>query len=503
MSCSLLPFLLVLSAATAWANYTSSSLEKSWLGNPDWAERPCASSAWNRIRFEPLGELLVEEDNGPGYLSYFEFKPLNGSAALTSSRKFQIEPLAFLLRHPLWPCASEEGVLLDRYRKKIQNTLDEESATVRRWQGWLGQRVENKNAKSQSIDSGIADYDDETTAFHVVSYAGRVLAGEEDDHQVDLLVPPLARHLRALYTLATDRSYLRLADEEYVHDYAINNFNMMMLEVGQQEELEEEKGRRPPLYLIDIGGGYYDTGDGGSSTKWLLEKYRRLGVQFDEVFVFEKRRLDPERYREQVVEHVKEVLVPESGEDEELLSMITTLRSRNEEGTQFILDLSSLARLPYSRITVLSAFTMPSLPVEQDETRSDEAADGMVIWQLCRAPNGVCVLKLDIDDPEVEHALLDAILGAVENEGTATSLNILELFWEPHTHVLFNPNLMSMHLEQLVLNRRDREVLLGGHLPSFAKHTRTVSTARIGDFQTPYRYLHSLRKAGVRAHGWI
>ncbi|CAD7945030.1 unnamed protein product [Amoebophrya sp. A120] len=430
---------------------------------------------------------------------------------------------------------------------------------------------------------------------------------------------------RAVYAAATDRSYLVLGRQEDVaYFYFASLFSApevsstlvrpLAIHPADHNHGNEDTSMSdfagglssapsPKVVLIDIGGGYYDTGDTGSSTKWLVEMYRRNKVSFDEIIVYEKQKLDPQRYQRQVEAHSLAYLEHQAGcccGDRQFLSLNDTTAHQTVENhaesgdsscccsarenefqvrkihaaidqrTQFAFSLERTRRRQVLTnsdeeeshasdrnrdennavvLTVRHAVTSaselledvkdlcqgsakttsgtgfndrrpPDEVVETDEASATADLHGQrttILGQnrktgLRQVRLPVCVIKLDVDNPVLEHEFLDGLLDALEAKSNTRlnastrlplPLRLFEFFWEPHTHTLFNLNM------QLPGGRgRGRGVAQVDHSTSLQtrRGERTSSSAtlnRVGNFRIPYDYLLRLRKAGVRAHGWI
>lgn len=118
----------------------------------------------------------------------------------------------------------------------------------------------------------------------------------------------------------------------------------------------ERSGRKAggQNYLFDAGASSYLDGLGGASQSWLVDEYRRRGVEFDRIFAWEAR---PDQ-AELISEHPPDLLVK------------------------------------------LSYF---AVPVDSDENGPHS------VLRFARAvckPEDFCVFKLDIDTPAVENAIV-------------------------------------------------------------------------------------------------
>lgn len=421
---------------------------------------------WLRMRY---GEENFEDMEHPYYSHFSEESEIT---ALTESDDPEsddldiIEPLAFLLRSPLFPCVDE--YLVNWYANE---KIFSDFKALKSWGAEFGivgrskkydttlprkrTEVAELDHRKPDYSTRFEDYDTEATASAMLQFIQRGLSnhqhGEfsspEDNleeffwNSLPLLLPsmqsteaqsfrskmadlwtsavgnagsfstPALLTGRALYTAATDRSWIKL-----------------------ERKLDGDTRR---LILFDVGAGArYDTGDGGSSTKWLLESYNRNGwsvEDFAEVHLWEKAHGDDLDY--------------DLGESK--------LRRWYEE--------SLVEHFKVRQVLTEFHFHGEFFKVE----------DGLLelIAEKCYT-DVFCVVKLDIDDPVREMALVQRMM--TESDGGALIGNVGEFLWEPHTHVLFNLN----------MQRSD----------GFS----------VGDFANPYELLGRMRRDfGVRSHGWI
>ena len=169
--------------------------------------------------------------------------------------------------------------------------------------------------------------------------------------------------------------------------------------------------------ILDLGSG---PGPGGSGQNWFTKTYRERGIVFDRVLAWEAKLYTPEQW---------------------------------------------LSTLPLDVHDVVSFYNVavdPSLGSRNNPLR---------VLQTLAHPNDFVVLKLDIDNCEVEEELVHQIL----NDSTLSTL-IDELYWEHH--VQMSP--MQYKGWGLHINRYTNQTLASS-----------------------YKLFRSLRTQGIRAHSWI
>ena len=194
----------------------------------------------------------------------------------------------------------------------------------------------------------------------------------------------------------------------------LTNKDYMFSTWSFETHVDEPRGRS---YLFDLGSG---PGPGGSGQNWFTKTYRERGIVFDRVLAWEAKPYTPEQW---------------------------------------------LSTLPLDVHDVVSFYNVavdPSLGSRNNPLR---------VLQTLAHPNDFVVLKLDIDNCEVEEKLVHQIL----NDSTLSTL-IDELYWEHH--VQMSP--MQYKGWGLHINRYTNQTLASS-----------------------YKLFRSLRTQGIRAHSWI
>jgi hypothetical protein len=181
-------------------------------------------------------------------------------------------------------------------------------------------------------------------------------------------------------------------------------------ELGQQVDVENRK-----TILIDLGSSYFQGWNGDSTAAaglWFYEYYKRFGVKFDRVIAFEHSSLNQKVAWEQL--------------PEDIFPVYTLINVGVTEGSGKFNPWSMLQRIARS-------------------------CDHVVV-------------KLDIDTPTIENALINQIL----NDSSVHSL-IDELFFEHH-------------------------VTVNEMIPYWGRVPRQMKDS--------YVLFRSLRQLGIRMHSW-
>eukprot|EP01064_Diplonema_japonicum_P038432 TRINITY_DN9310_c0_g3_i2.p1 TRINITY_DN9310_c0_g3~~TRINITY_DN9310_c0_g3_i2.p1 ORF type:complete len:387 (+),score=74.95 TRINITY_DN9310_c0_g3_i2:64-1224(+) len=174
--------------------------------------------------------------------------------------------------------------------------------------------------------------------------------------------------------------------------------------------------------FFDIGASFYDTGFGGASQKWFVEHFAFLGWKFDRILAWEAIvNKEPSSYWNRVPKEVKPII------------------------------------------------TYYNIPVQADPKSPDNP--WYYVKQLC-TPADYCMVKLDIDTPLVEEALIKQLL-----EDTSLHPLLDDLVWEHHV-------------------RRNPLTTPGGWDLENAQATTSTTASSYGIF-------YKLRTLGIRAHSWV
>lgn len=181
-------------------------------------------------------------------------------------------------------------------------------------------------------------------------------------------------------------------------------------------------------WLFDIGSGLYSTADTnghgareGSSQAWFVETYKERGIVFDRILAWEANEMKPSLQWSSIPDDVK-------------------------------------------RIT-----SWYNIPVQAEKGHSDNP--WTFVKHLAKVHDYV-VVKLDIDTPSVEIALVQQLLSDPE------LLELVdEFFFEHHTH--------------------------GNPMQHMGWGDLTQSSAGLSSITDSYKLFSELRRRGVRAHSWI
>lgn len=169
-------------------------------------------------------------------------------------------------------------------------------------------------------------------------------------------------------------------------------------------------------YYFDLGASLYNSGSGGSSQDWFVEAYERRGIQWDGIFAWEVTQHDPVEVWRNIPAHLKPI------------------------------------------------YHWYNIPTNPEPAHPDNALN--YIMRTAR-PEDFVVLKIDIDNTEVEEALVNQILFSTRLRGL-----IDEFFFEHHV------NTQPMH-----------------------HFWHTEGSPRI--LADTYRIFSTMRSEGIIAHSWV
>eukprot|EP01064_Diplonema_japonicum_P028906 TRINITY_DN4542_c3_g1_i1.p1 TRINITY_DN4542_c3_g1~~TRINITY_DN4542_c3_g1_i1.p1 ORF type:complete len:390 (+),score=65.69 TRINITY_DN4542_c3_g1_i1:50-1171(+) len=198
--------------------------------------------------------------------------------------------------------------------------------------------------------------------------------------------------------------------------YKCQTFSKEFLLFPSAEQLPEEE-----KILFDLGASTYTKGPGDASQKWFVEKFRANNINFDRILAFEASPIPQDKYWAEVPADVKPIMA-------------------------------------FYNIPVQPAPGSPDNPWN-------------FVKSLCK-PSSFCVVKLDIDNPTVEEALIATLL-----EDTELHALVDELVWEHHV-------------------KRSPLTWPGG----WGRDTLALSTRTLSD---SYEIFKVLRERGIRAHSWV
>ena len=183
--------------------------------------------------------------------------------------------------------------------------------------------------------------------------------------------------------------------------------------------------RAHPLHqniFVDLGASTWDAGNGGPSQSWFYDSYKQRGIEFDRLLMWEAK------------------ATPAA---------------------------AVFSVLPKDLWHKYQYFNWPA-----SSNSSDASAPLNIIKKIAKRGDFV-VLKLDIDTPEVEMAILRELLS------DPSLLELVDEFFFEY-HVLFGPMNMDW---------------FGSSDP---RHTHTTDT-----LADSYNVFRTLREKGVRAHSWV
>jgi hypothetical protein len=235
-----------------------------------------------------------------------------------------------------------------------------------------------------------------------------VFQDESTDEEYYEYIEPLVSHLR--FPLA---KCLSMAEQEE-HKYLLTTFKGWIIPPPPQT-------RTNRVLYFDIGSSSWNsTTGGGPAVKYFTPVWERQSIEFDEVYAFDADTPIAKFYQE-YPDHMH-------------------------------------AKVHYQQCTVSGS---------QEEGSDLHPFVPNLIHRVAR-PDDYVLLKLDIDMPDVERAIIDFILQDPESR-------ITELVWEHH---ISGNYLMEEHWGQL----------------------ETLDKASLYD---SYKYFLQLRQKGIRAHSWV
>lgn len=156
----------------------------------------------------------------------------------------------------------------------------------------------------------------------------------------------------------------------------VNKDYMYPLMLSEVYPVVERTPRYAQKYFFDLGASLYSSGFGGASQEWFVETYRARGINFDRILAWEVDLQEPAKI---------------------------------------------FNAIPLKMFGRTSYYNIPASPVANVKENALT-----VMKQICHVDDFV-VIKIDIDNPEVESAMIDEILSDVN-----VSSLIDELFYEHH-----------------------------------------------------------------------
>lgn len=164
-------------------------------------------------------------------------------------------------------------------------------------------------------------------------------------------IEPLVSFLRHPFAICFRSDDPITAGKDYLLDKSY-----IVLKRNQSESPFSDIPRK--AYLFDLGASSYNSGMGGASQSWLIESYRKKGIEFSHIYAWE-------------ANGIQKDLLQETPDD------------------------------------ILLKITYFALPVESGLNNTHSAL--RFINDLC-TPDDFVVLKLDIDFPDLENEIVSEIL---------------------------------------------------------------------------------------------
>ena len=200
--------------------------------------------------------------------------------------------------------------------------------------------------------------------------------------------------------------------------------------------------RRPRAFFFDLGASTYARGMGGSSMNWFVDAYRRHGIAFDEIHAWE----------------AKWARNPMGGAPQAV-----------REVTHF-----------YNGVPVNATPGAPHNPLR-------------LVAELTHESDFV-VLKMDFDQPAMEDALLDQLLGSPRLVAL-----IDELIYEQVA--LHNPLVAFGPWRKAVGPFPGQGV--DAHGLAIKRDRSNAADATVVSLAESFALFHRLRNLGIRAHSWV
>ena len=169
-------------------------------------------------------------------------------------------------------------------------------------------------------------------------------------------------------------------------------------------------------YYFDLGASLYNSGSGGSSQDWFVETYERRGIRWDGIFAWEVTQHDPVAVWSSIPAHLRPI------------------------------------------------YHWYDIPTNPDPAHPDNALNHIV--RVAR-PEDFVVLKIDIDNTEVEEALVKQLLFSTRLRGLVD-----DFFFEHHVNT-----------------------------PPMHRYWHTEASPQM--LADTYRIFSTLRREGIMAHSWV
>jgi hypothetical protein len=199
--------------------------------------------------------------------------------------------------------------------------------------------------------------------------------------------------------------------------FVLNKDYMFPVFIHETFPIERRKPSSRKWFLFDLGASLYTSGAGGASQKWFVDTYRARGIEFDRILAWEARTHPPEKVFKEYPPDI------------------------------------------YGRV---SYYNVPA------ETAENATGNPLRILMQLAQPTDFVVLKIDIDNDEVELKFISQIL-----ENRKISALIDELYFEHHT--------TNSPMDQLYWG----------------------SSKKAMNITESYAVFGQLRRLGIRAHPWV
>ena len=379
--------------------YRSSKLEQAWLDNAHrWSEDFCSHmDAFSKETQRWLDTIAaVEQDKGGSTTSriddednavFSSFVSVYDCSGETVTKKTWIEPLSHGLRHPRALCGGDAD-LVDRDYLLLSSRDDFFS---------LGMAEGDRGGFGSSSGAKGARADFSSSRARSNHAAGSRTRG---NHAAG--------------------SHLRTRDHHAADSHASSSSTAS---AAQRHDLGGACLKRPCQNIfVDLGASTWNAGLGGPSQSWFYDSYKRHGLEFDRLLLWEA---EPKP--------VSEIF----------------------------------SSLPEDLWHKYQYFNWPA------SSNSSDPSSPLRIIKTIAEPGDFVVLKLDIDTPEVEMAILRELLRDPE------LLELVDEFFFEH-HVLFGPMNNAWFKSENPDPPPTRETLADS-----------------------YALFRKMREQGLRAHSWV
>lgn len=408
-------------------DYYSSKLEQAWLDNArKWSEDFCSHmGAFSKETQKWLDAIAGAERGEGGFAAaeiddndvFSSFVSVYDCSGETVTKKTWIEPLSHGLRHPRALCGGNAN-LEDRDYLLLSSRDDFVSLAMT--EGGRGgfSSEETKGARS--------DFSSSKARSNHAAYSRS--ADTQSTSAADSLLSSRAQmdHAAGLRT-ATNGIFIRAAGSRTASNGISTGAADFLTSSSTSSKRRHDLGgacvERPCQNIfVDLGASTWNTGLGGPSQSWFYDSYKRHGLEFDRLLLWEA------------------------------------------EPTPASAVFSSLPKELWHKYQY---FNWPA-----SSNSSDPSSPLRIIKKIAQ-PGDFVVLKLDIDTPKVEMAILRELL----NDPDLLEL-VDEFFFE--YHVLFGPM---------------NNAWFKSENPSPPPTRETLADS--------YAVFRKMREKGLRAHSWV